>query len=144
MSENSMQLRILQVRIGDEPLFDRVAADVFDAPIDRRRLAAYLSAPDHHMLVGLQGDEVVAQVAAVVHRHPDKTTEFYIDEVGVTPALQRQGIARLMLDEAFALGSALGCEQAWVAAEPDNIAGKGLYELRGATAQSFVLYAFDL
>lgn len=144
MSMPSMRLEIRQVRVGDESLFDRVAVDVFDAPIDRRRLAAYLTAPGHHMLVGLHGGEVVAQVAAVIHRHPDKPTELYIDEVGVTPALRRQGIARRMLDEMFALGEALGCEEAWVGTEPDNVPAQGLYESRGATANPFVMYVFEL
>src|SRR5262245_26456680 len=99
-----MQIEIRQVQPGDEALFDRVAADVFDAPIDRKRLAAYVAEPGHHMLVALAGGEVVAQVAAVVHRHPDKPTELYIDEVGVAPALQRRGIARKILAEMLALG----------------------------------------
>jgi ribosomal protein S18 acetylase RimI-like enzyme len=51
----------------------------------------------------------VAQVAAVVHRHPDKVTELYIDEVGVAPAWRRQRLARRMLDEMMAIGRAEGC-----------------------------------
>jgi aminoglycoside 6'-N-acetyltransferase I len=96
------------------------------------------------MLVALRAGEVVAQVAAVIHRHPDKPTELYIDEVGVTPALQRQGIARRMLDEMFALGKALGCEEAWVGTEAGNGPARGLYESHGATADPFVLYLFKL
>ncbi|WP_318013572.1 GNAT family N-acetyltransferase [Mesorhizobium sp. CO1-1-4] len=46
-----------------------------------------------------------------MHRHPDKPTELYIDEVGVSPAFQRQGIARKMLDAMFALGREHGCEE---------------------------------
>ena len=144
MAVNSMQLEIKQVRLGDDSLFDRVAVDVFDKPIDRRRLADYLTAPGHYMLIALLDGEVVAQVAAVIHRHPDKPTELYVDEVGVTPALQRQGIASRMLDEMFALGEALGCEEAWVGTEPDNAPAKGLYESRGATANPFVMYVYEL
>ena len=115
-----MELEIRQVKPGDVALFDRVAEAVFDEPVDPSRLAAYLAQPGHHMLVALRAGEVVAQVAAVIHRHPDKATELYIDEVGVTPALQRQGIARAMLDQMFELGRALGCEEAWVGTETDN------------------------
>jgi aminoglycoside 6'-N-acetyltransferase I len=86
-----MELEIRQVKPGDVALFDRVADAVFDERVDPGRLAAYLAEPGHHMLVALRAGEVVAQVAAVIHRHPDKPTELYIDEVGVTPALQRQG-----------------------------------------------------
>ena len=139
-----LQLEIRRIKPGDEALFDRVAADVFDEPINARRLAAYLAEPSHLMLVALHAGEVVAQVAAVVHRHPDKPTELYIDEVGVTPALQRQGIARRMVAEMFALGTALGCEEAWVGTEPHNVAARRLYESRGATAEPFVMYEYEL
>jgi aminoglycoside 6'-N-acetyltransferase I len=138
------QLEIRHVKPGDEGLFDRIAVDVFDAPIDARRLAAYLAEPNHHMLVALHEGEVVAQVAAVIHRHPDKPTELYIDEVGVTPALQRQGIARRMVAEMFALGKALGCEEAWVGTEPDNAAARALYESHGAEGEPFVMYVYEL
>ena len=94
-----------------------------------------VSPPDHHMLVALYAGEVVGQVAAVIHRHPDKPTELYVDDVGVTPAPQRQGIARRMLDEMLAPGKALGCEEAWVGTEPDNGPARGLHESRGARAE---------
>jgi ribosomal protein S18 acetylase RimI-like enzyme len=139
-----MEFEIRQVKPGDVALFDRVAEAVFDEPVDPVRLAAYLAEPGHHMLVALLAGEVVAQVAAVIHRHPDKPTELYIDEVGVTPALQRQGIARAMLERMLALGSALGCEEAWVGTENDNQPARGLYESRGAAAEPFVLYLFKL
>jgi len=137
-------LAIRQVKSGDEALFDRVADHVFDVAVDRQRLAAYLASPGHLMLVALLDGAVVAQVAAVVHRHPDKPTELYIDEVGVTPALQRRGIARTMLAEMLALGKALGCEEAWVGTESDNAAARGLYESHGVPAEPFVMYVLKL
>ena len=124
----------------DTAILDRVAVDVFDEPVD----AAYLATPGHFMIVALAGDEVVGQCAAVIHRHPDKPTELYIDEMGVTPALWRQGIARRMLNEMFALGKSMGCEEAWVGTEYENVAAKGLYEGRGATGEPFVMYLYQL
>jgi ribosomal protein S18 acetylase RimI-like enzyme len=138
------QIDIRRVDPGDEGLFDRVASDVFDQPIDAKRLAAYLTEPGHHMLVALRDGEVIGQCAAVVHRHPDKPTELYIDEVGVTPALQRQGIARRMLDAMLALGKTLGCEEAWVGTEPDNAPARRLYESYGVEAESFLMYLVKL
>jgi ribosomal protein S18 acetylase RimI-like enzyme len=139
-----MQVEIRRVTAEDAAIFARVADGVFDEPIDRGRLGAYLAAPGHHMLVALRGGEVVAQVAAVVHRHPDKPSELYIDEVAVATALQRQGIARRMLDEMFALGKALGCEEAWVGTEHDNRPARGLYGSCHAEAEPFVMYVFRL
>jgi ribosomal protein S18 acetylase RimI-like enzyme len=134
------EIDIRRVRAGDAALFDRVAPDVFDAPIDPKRLAAYLREPNHHMLVAVREGEVIGQVAAVIHRHPDKPTELYIDEVGVTPALQRQGIARHMLDAMLDLRKSLGCEEGWVGTEPDNGPARALYESYGVEAEPFVMY----
>jgi ribosomal protein S18 acetylase RimI-like enzyme len=139
-----MQVEIRRVRPGDAALFDRVAPDVFDEPIDAARLAAYLREPNHHMLVAVRDGEVVGQCAGVVYRHPDKPAELFIDEVGVTPALHRQGIARRMLDAMLALGKTLGCEEAWVGTEPDNGPARGLYESYGVEAEPFVIYLVKL
>ena len=139
-----MQVEIRRVRPGDAALFDRVAPDVFDEPIDAARLAAYLREPNHHMLIAMRDGEVVGQCAGVVYRHPDKPAELFIDEVGVTPALHRQGIARRMLDAMLALGKTLGCEEAWVGTEPDNGPARGLYESYGVEAEPFVMYLVKL
>ena len=139
-----MGVRIRQLTLDDAAILHRVAVDVFDEPVNSKRLAAYLAEPGHLMIVALAGDEVVAQCAAVIHRHPDKPTELYIDEVGVAPAFQRQGIARQLLDEMFALGKALGCEEAWVGTEHDNHPARRLYASRGAEAEPFVMYVFQL
>jgi ribosomal protein S18 acetylase RimI-like enzyme len=139
-----MNIRIRRLTLGDAAILHRVAVDVFDEPVNAKRLAAYLAEPGHLMIVALAGDEVVAQCAAVIHRHPDKPTELYIDEVGVAPAFQRQGIARQLLDEMFALGKALGCEEAWVGTEHDNYPARRLYASRGAEAEPFVMYVFQL
>jgi ribosomal protein S18 acetylase RimI-like enzyme len=139
-----MQIEIKRLSERDAAILDRVADDVFDEAVDPKRLRTYLAAPGHLMLVALANGEVVGQVAAVIHRHPDKPTELYIDEIGVTPALQRQGLARRMLDEVFALGKALGCEEAWVGTEHDNLPARGLYQSRGAAAEPFVMYVFKL
>lgn len=141
----NVEIRVLEA--GDEGVLDRVAGDVFDEPVERSRATAYLAQPGHHMIVAIAGGEVVGQCAAVIHRHPDKVTELYIDEVGVAPAFQRRGIAHMMLDRMFALGKSLGCEEAWVGTEPDNIAARGLYQSRKEgvkPAEDFVMYVYEL
>jgi len=139
-----MEVEIRRVAAADEAIFERVEADLLDVPIVPARLAAYLRELSHHMIVALHDGNIVGQVAAVIHRHPDKPTELYIDEVGVAPAFQRQGIARKMLDAMFALGRELGCEEAWVGTEPDNLPARRLYEGFDAEAESFVMYAYEI
>lgn len=139
-----MEYEIRWLTSADETVLDRVAPEVFDEPIDPVRRAAYLADPRHHMAVAIKDGEVVAQVAGVVYRHPDKAPELFIDEVGVTPALRRRGIARALLDQMLARGKALGCEEAWVGTERDNIPARGLYESYGVAPQPFMMYTFPL
>ena len=140
-------LEIIRLSPNKAGLLDRIAEDVFDEPVRPDRLAGYLAGPGHIMLVAVSGGIVVGQCAAVVHRHPDKVTELYIDEVGVSPAFQRKGIARAMVETMLAIGKDLGCGEAWVGTEPDNLPARGLYEsldLRRDETETFVMYAYRL
>ena len=140
-----MTIEIRYLGPGDEDLFERVAPEVFDNAIDRATLGHYLGTPGHHLIVAISNREIVGHLAAVVHRHPDlRPIELYVDEVAVTPALQRQGIAARLIDAAFALGRELGCAEAWVGTEPGNLPAKALYEARGVPAAPFVMYVFRL
>lgn len=137
-------VEIKRLDVGDAAVLARVAEDVFDEPINPERVAAYLAEPGHIMLVALADNEVVAQVAAVIHRHPDKPTELYLDEVGVAPDFRRQGLAKQMLGEMLAIGKAAGCAEAWVGTEIDNELARKLYESRGGVAEPFVMYVYEL
>ncbi|TPJ33971.1 GNAT family N-acetyltransferase [Mesorhizobium sp. B2-8-3] len=142
-----MNVEIRRLHPGDDALVMRVADDVFDEPVRPDRLAACLAAPGHFMIVAIVGQTVVGQCAAVIHRHPDKVSEFYIDEVGVAPPFQRRGIARKMLDAMFEIGREHGCEEAWVGTEPDNEPARALYETRRephGKAEDFVMYVYRL
>lgn len=70
---------------------------------------------------------MVGQCAAVIHRHPDKSTELHIDEVGTASTHRRMGVARAMLDAMFAWGRELGCEEAWLGTELGSAAANALY-----------------
>jgi len=142
-----MTVEIRRLFPGDDVVLMQVAEDVFDEPVQADRLAAYLAMPGHFMIVAMAESVVVGQCAAVIHRHPDKVSELYIDEVGVSPTLQRQGIARKMLDAMFALGREHGCGEAWVGTEADNVAARALYDTRKephGPAEEFVMYVYEL
>ena len=138
---------IVRLSPDNAGLLDRIAEDVFDEPVRPDRLAAYLADPGHIMLVAVSDGIVIGQCAAVVHRHPDKVAELYIDEVGVSPAFQRKGIARAMVERMLAIGKDLGCGEAWVGTEPDNLPARGLYErleVKRDEAETFVMYVYRL
>lgn len=139
-----MPIEFKLLRTEDEAILDRIADGVFDEAIDPARRKAYLAEPNHHLMVAIAGGVVVGQVAAVVHRHPDKVPEMYIDEVGVGDEWLRQGIARRMMEKMFEFGRSIGCEESWVATERDNTAAIELYRGFGAEPVPMVYFEYDL
>lgn len=140
-----MPFTLKRLSAVDENSFQHIAPDVFDEPIDPRRLHAYLRTPGHLMLLAFDGDLVVGQCAAVIHRHPDKPTELYVDEVGTASTHRRQGIARAMLNELFAWGRELGCDEAWLGTELDNVEANALYRgFAPVEDEAFQYYLFKL
>jgi aminoglycoside 6'-N-acetyltransferase I len=140
-----MGVIVRRMQPGDETAFQSIAPDVFDEPIHSRRLNDYLRAPGHMMVLAFEGDLVVGQCAGVLHRHPDKPAELYIDEVGTASTHLRRGIARMMMDELFAWGRELGCEEAWLGTETDNEAAKALYRrYRPKEDETIQYFLFDL
>jgi ribosomal protein S18 acetylase RimI-like enzyme len=138
-----MNVDILRIGPGDAAVLGQVAEDVFDDDIDPARVTAYLAEPNHLMVLAVAGGEVVGQTRGVVHRHPDLPTELYIDNLGVTPARRREGVATRLLDELVAWGREKGCEEAWVGTEPDNDGARALYQGRGSEAETFVMYFYE-
>ncbi|MFO0947296.1 MAG: GNAT family N-acetyltransferase [Planctomycetota bacterium] len=138
-----MTVEIRRVVEFDGSIFERVGIDVFDAPPRAEYLRDYLSDPSHRMVIATSHGEIVGQIAAVLHRHPDKPTELYIDEVAVTPAFQRQGVAQRMMAEMIAWGWELGCIDVWLGTETDNESAKALYA-RYAEPEPFLMYLWKV
>jgi aminoglycoside 6'-N-acetyltransferase I len=137
----------IDVRIlgsGDVGVLGRVAEGVFDGPVDSRWTHEFFADRRHHLAVALDGDVVVGMVSAVDYVHPDKAPQLWINEVGVATEYRRRGIGRLVLDAMLAHGRALGCTEAWLGTEEDNVPARRLYESAGSEAESFVLYSFQL
>lgn len=140
-----MAVALKRMQSGDEAVFYNIAPEVFDEPIHAGRMHDYLRTPGHIMVLALDGDLVVGQCAGVIHRHPDKPTELYIDEVGTASTHRRLGIARQMMDELFAWGRDLGCEEAWLGTETDNEPAKALYRRFDPTEdETFQYFLFEL
>ena len=130
---------------ADAAAFDNIAPDVFDEPIDPQRLATYLATPGHLMLLAFDADLVVGQCAGVVHRHPDKSTELYVDELGTASTHRREGIGRALLEAMFDWSRELGCEEAWLGTELDNEAANALYRgQRPVEDEAIQYYLFRL
>lgn len=98
----------------------RNVADIFDAPIDFDLVRAYVAEANHLMFVAIEDGLVIGQVLGVIHRHPDKPTELYIDDLCVDETWQRKGIATRLMQALIDAAKALGAVEIWVGTEPDN------------------------
>ena len=140
----SIDIRILEA--GDEAVLANVAPGVFDNDVDPGLTREFLSDARHHLAVALDGGLVVGFASAVDYVHPDKPRELWINEVGVAPSHQRQGLGRQLLRAMLDLGGRLGCRDAWVLTSPANGPAVRLYEAAGGTdlADAPMMFTFRL
>lgn len=122
---------------------NNVAEGVFDEPIRPDRLNRYLSNSHNWMVLAIQDGIVVAQCMCVVHHHPDKETELYIDEIGTGDDWRRRGIAKSLMQAVFDRADSEGIEEIWLGTEPDNLPARGLYEGTGAKAEPALIYYLE-
>lgn len=101
--------------------------DIFDHNLDQAKVAAFVAAENHVLIVARENGSVLGQIRAMIHLQPDGPNQLYIDNLGVAPSHLRQGIATRLLEDALRWGKAKGCEDAWVATEVDNRAARNLY-----------------
>ena len=131
---------------NDEAVLSRVAPGVFDHDVDATLVAEFLHDPRHHLVVAIDVGSVVGFASGVHYVHPDKPAELWINEVGVAPSHQRQGLGKRLLQELFARGRELGCKEAWVLTSPANGPAVRLYESVGGVdmADPPVMFTFRL
>ena len=137
-------VRVRLVGGADADLLDRIAPDVFDAPVDPDLLAEFVSDPRHHLIVAVRDDEVIGFASAVHYVDPDKPAELWVNEVAVAPAHRRRGIGRRLVAALFEHGRSLGCREAWLGTEHDNVAARRLYAAAGGREASMVYVTFPL
>ena len=142
MLEPKIVIRVLGK--ADLAVLERVWPDVFDAPISQRWAEEFLADVRHHLVVAIKGDVVVGFASAVHYVHPDAAPQLFINQVGVAPALQRHGVGTQLMQALLARGRELGCHEAWLGTEHDNLAARGLYRALGGIEEEFVMVSFDL
>ncbi len=116
----------------DSDILKNVAADVFDDPINWSTTQEFLNDPRHRLVVALEGNLVVGFVSAVIYLHPDKSSpELWINEIGVSPAYQRQGFGKALLQYLLDNAKQSGCTEAWVLTDRSNTAAMAMYKATG-------------
>lgn len=133
-------ITVTEITHRNTHLLANPALDVFDYAIDAAHLTRFLAQSNHFIAVGQSDGVVVAQVRAIAQYHPDAPPVLYIENLGVTPAFQRQGLASRLIDAALAWGRGQGCAEAWVATELDNLPALGLYRRFASAPMQPVAY----
>lgn len=117
-----MQVEVHLAVAGDETRFHALAPEVFDRPIRADSLDAFLADPRHHLVYGMAGTALVGFISAVHSLHPDTPARLWINEVRVTPMLQRQGLGTRLMRRMLDHGAVLDCREAWGLADNDRMA----------------------
>jgi ribosomal protein S18 acetylase RimI-like enzyme len=145
-SETPVTVEILLLDAGDETVLSDVAPEVFDGPVQSRLAAEFVADPRHHLAVARASGLIVGFASAVHYVHPDKPPELWVNEVGVAPTYQRQGLAKQLLRAVFDAGRSVGCQQAWVLTERSNTSAMRLYDALGGVEASGqpVMFEFPL
>lgn len=141
------KIEIKLLHATDFPYLETIAEDVFDDPIVPASAQEFLADPRHHLIVALDENIIVGFVSAVIYVHPDKLApELWINEIGVAPTHQRQGIGKRLLKAMLDHAKESGCSEAWVLTERDNTAAMTMYRsIQGVeTSPDPVMFTFKL
>jgi ribosomal protein S18 acetylase RimI-like enzyme len=131
----------------DLSLLHNVAEDVFDDPIVESSAKEFLNDPRHRLVVALDDELVVGFVSAVIYVHPDKPApELWINEIGVAPTYQHQGIGKALMQAILEEARQAGCTEAWVLTERENLPAMAMYKSTGGeeTPPDSVMFTFKL
>ena len=117
---------------ADSHLLQQVAEDVFDDPIVAASAHEFLHDSRHRLVVALDNNLVVGFISAVIYLHPDKPApELWINEIGVAPTHQRQGIGKSLLQAMLDHAKQSGCAEAWVLTDRANLPAMAMYKSTG-------------
>ena len=139
-----MAIEIVQVNEANMNILADYDEEIFDEAIEPQRLAAMLNERNNILLVAIHEGVVIGQVLAAIHRHPDKPTELYIDDLGVSEKYQRRGIATRLIEQLVVIGVERGCEEVWVATEPDNEPALKFYASLKLAARNVTVFEGNL
>ena len=139
-----MAVEIIQLSESNMDVLNNYDEDIFDEKIDTYRLAAMLKERNNILLVAVHEGVVIGQVLGVIHRHPDKPTELYIDDLGVSEKFQRRGVATRLIEQLYIIGIDRGCEEVWVATEPENEPAIKFYESLNLAARKVIVFEGNL
>jgi GNAT superfamily N-acetyltransferase len=118
---------------ADAELLANPHDDVFDDVVVPTLAAEFLDDPRHHLAAAIADGHIIGFASGVHYVHPDKAAQMFINEVGVATPWQRRGIGKAVMAALVDRARTLGCREAWVLTEDDNIAARSLYAAAGGS-----------
>ncbi|MEL7499107.1 MAG: GNAT family N-acetyltransferase [Planctomycetota bacterium] len=139
-------VKIQRLTEANASLLSQVADGVFDHPIIPSSLHEFIACPRHVMMLAVDDGQVIGMASGVEYFHPDKQRQFWINEIGVTPKRQRQGIGQQLLESLLDQARQRQCNVAWLGTETSNIAAIRCYSKvpDGESSKDFVMYEWKL
>jgi ribosomal protein S18 acetylase RimI-like enzyme len=108
------------------------AAAVFDFAPHPSHTRRFLERDGHVLFVAYEDGDAVGMVSGVEMTHPDKGTEMFLYELGVSEEHQGRGIGTALVSALRVAAEERGCYGMWVLTEVDNAAARATYEAAGA------------
>jgi aminoglycoside 6'-N-acetyltransferase I len=140
---HKVEATIVRVQAESLAVLENVDPECFDEPVDPERAARCVASPDAILIVAVAAGTVVGQCLAAIHRHPDKATELYIDDLAVSPAFRRRGLATRLVRACIDAGRDAGAEEVWVATEAENEPASAFYAAFGLKKRHAVVFEGD-
>jgi ribosomal protein S18 acetylase RimI-like enzyme len=120
-------------RLGPDDVEAVLAASpLFDEPADSVWARTFLQREGHHLLMAFEDGTPIGFVSGVETTHPDKGTEMFLYELGVSDEHRRRGVGKALVMALGELAMEQGSHGMWVGTEPDNAAAIATYLAAGA------------
>ena len=136
----ALTIRILQAEDGH--VLDHVAEGLFDNVVNERLKAEFLHDPRHHLAVAIEDGLMIGFASAVHYVHPDKEPQLWINEVSVAPPYRGRGIGKAVLHALLQKGRELGCSEAWVLTDKENLPARALYASAAGEETEHIMVSF--
>lgn len=135
-------MKIITLDKNNTQILSNIAKDVFDHKIDLNSLQSFIDCPRHIMLLAVDKNLVIGMVSAVEYFHPDKPSQLWINEIGVSPNHQNKRIGRQLIRGIIEQGKKRGCKYAWLGTDVDNYNAQRCFASvsNGDKTDKFLLY----
>jgi ribosomal protein S18 acetylase RimI-like enzyme len=130
-SEKSRDLASVEIGRANDIDSIRKANHLFDREVNLTAAERFLSSEGHHLLLAYESASPVGFVTGVEMTHPDKGTEMFLYELGVTEKHRRKGIGTALVRSLRDLAKERSCYDMWVLTDQTNTAALAAYSNAG-------------